>query len=96
MALSQLDQEGLKTDRLCRWGLSVLVLAWGVQAIVTQSLLLREALAGDGGLFPALTVERRVIFKQHYQIFTLIELAHRRIPFAGDGIQIVCLVSQYD
>ena len=32
------------TDRRRRLALGVLVLAWGVQAIVTQSLLLREAL----------------------------------------------------
>jgi spermidine synthase len=32
------------SDRWCRMWLSVLVMAWGAQAIVTQSLLLREAL----------------------------------------------------
>ncbi len=34
----------LRSERASRFGLSVVVVAWGAQAIVTQSLLLREAL----------------------------------------------------
>ena len=44
MAASDSDGGGRLSSRACRAWLSVLVLAWGAQAIVTQSLLLREAL----------------------------------------------------